>query len=86
VKANQLLQPLFEYSGACSGCGETPYVKLLTQPFGDRAIIANAAGGKPLGKKDLGLHAINYGNVYVATVALGANDAQTIKAFLEGIV
>ena len=260
VKANQLLQPLFEYSGACSGCGETPYVKLLTQLFGDRAIIANAtgcssiyggnlpttpytynkegrgpswnnslfedtaefgfgfrltidkhaelarelvqklsshvggdlasalinadqsdeagiydqrervallrqklsgldsddaknllsiadflvkksvwilggdgwaydigyggldhvlaagrnvnllvldtevysntggqmskstpraavakfaAGGKPLGKKDLGLHAINYGNVYVATAALGANDAQTVKAFLE---
>jgi len=260
VKANQLLQPLFEYSGACSGCGETPYVKLMTQLFGDRAIIANAtgcssiyggnlpttpytynkdgrgpswnnslfedtaefgfgfrltidkhaelarelvqklspqigeelasalinadqsdeagiydqrervallkqkldglhtddvknllsiadylvkksvwivggdgwaydigyggldhvlasgrnvnllvldtevysntggqmskstpraavakfaAGGKPLGKKDLGLHAINYGSVYVATVALGANDAQTVKAFLE---
>jgi pyruvate-ferredoxin/flavodoxin oxidoreductase len=260
VKANQLLQPLFEYSGACSGCGETPYIKLLTQLFGDRAIIANAtgcssiyggnlpttpytfnkegrgpalnnslfednaefgfgfrltidkhselarelvqklsseigeelasalihadqsdeagiydqrervvalrqklagvesedarnllsiadylvkksvwvvggdgwaydigyggldhviasgrnvnllvldtevysntggqmskstpraavakfaAGGKPLGKKDLGLHAINYGSVYVATVAMGANDAQTVKAFLE---
>ncbi len=260
VKANQLLQPLFEYSGACSGCGETPYIKLVTQLFGDRTIIANAtgcssiyggnlpttpytfnkegrgpawnnslfednaefglgfrltmdkhaqlarelvqrlssrigeelasalinseqsdeagiydqrervkaleqklrglddddarnllsiadclvkksvwiiggdgwaydigyggldhvlasgrnvnmlvldtevysntggqmskstpraavakfaAGGKPLGKKDLGLHAMNYGNVYVATVALGANDAQAVKAFLE---
>jgi pyruvate-ferredoxin/flavodoxin oxidoreductase len=260
IKANQLLQPLFEYSGACAGCGETPYVKLLTQLFGDRAIIANAtgcssiyggnlpttpytvnkqgrgpawnnslfednaefglgyrltidkhtemarelvaklgpdigedlssgllnadqsdeagihdqrervaelqkrladlqsaearnllsisdnlvkksvwivggdgwaydigyggldhviasgrnvnilvldtevysntggqaskstpraavakfaAGGKPAGKKDLGMHAINYGNVYVATVALGANDVQTVKAFLE---
>ncbi len=44
VKSNQLLQPLFEYSGACSGCGETPYVKLLTQLFGDRALIANATG------------------------------------------
>ncbi len=44
VKANQLLQPLFEYSGACSGCGETPYIKLLTQLFGDRAVIANATG------------------------------------------
>jgi len=260
IKANQLLQPLFEYSGACSGCGETPYIKLMTQLFGDRAIVANAtgcssiyggnlpttpyaqnkdgrgpawcnslfednaefgfgfrltidkhtelaremvarlrsvigedladallaadqsdetgiydqrervarlkallgsvnsedarnllsvadylvkksvwivggdgwaydigyggldhvlasgsnvnvlvldtevysntggqmskatprgavakfaAGGKPLGKKDLGLHAINYGNVYVATVAMGANDQQTVKAFLE---
>jgi len=260
VKNSQLLQPLFEYSGACSGCGETPYVKLLTQLFGDRTIIANAtgcssiyggnlpttpfalntdgrgpawsnslfednaefgmgfrltidahaqvardlvkklsskigdtlakelleadtsneagiydqrdrvkalkdslisdtsqdalnlvsladylvpkcvwivggdgwaydigyggldhvlasgrnvnvlvldtevysntggqmskstpraavakfaAGGKPLSKKDLGLHAINYGNVYVASIALGANDAQTVKAFLE---
>ena len=44
VKGSQLLQPLFEYSGACSGCGETPYVKLLSQLFGDRAIIANATG------------------------------------------
>jgi pyruvate-ferredoxin/flavodoxin oxidoreductase len=39
-----LLRPLFEYSGACAGCGETPYVKLLSQLFGDRAIIANATG------------------------------------------
>ena len=44
VKGSQLCQPLFEYSGACAGCGETPYVKLLTQLFGDRAIIANATG------------------------------------------
>jgi len=43
-KGSQLLQPLFEYSGACAGCGETPYVKLLTQLFGDRALIANATG------------------------------------------
>jgi pyruvate-ferredoxin/flavodoxin oxidoreductase len=44
VKGSQLFEPLFEYSGACSGCGETPYVKLLTQLFGDRTIIANATG------------------------------------------
>ena len=44
VKNVQLLQPLFEFSGACTGCGETPYIKLLTQLFGDRAIIANATG------------------------------------------
>ncbi len=44
VKGSQLLQPLFEFSGACSGCGETPYVKLITQLFGDRAVIANATG------------------------------------------
>ncbi|NLI00198.1 MAG: pyruvate:ferredoxin (flavodoxin) oxidoreductase [Chthonomonadales bacterium] len=44
IKNIQLLRPLFEYSGACAGCGETPYVKLLTQLFGDRAIIANATG------------------------------------------
>jgi pyruvate-ferredoxin/flavodoxin oxidoreductase len=44
VKGSQLLQPLFEYSGACAGCGETPYIKLLTQLFGDRAIISNATG------------------------------------------
>jgi len=44
VKGSQLLQPLFEFSGCCSGCGETPYVKLVSQLFGDRAIIANATG------------------------------------------
>ena len=44
VKDVQLLQPLFEFSGACSGCGETPYIKLLTQLFGDRLYIANATG------------------------------------------
>ncbi|HET7177330.1 MAG TPA: pyruvate:ferredoxin (flavodoxin) oxidoreductase, partial [Solirubrobacterales bacterium] len=44
AKASQLLQPLFEYSGACAGCGETPYVKLLTQLFGDRLLVANATG------------------------------------------
>jgi pyruvate-ferredoxin/flavodoxin oxidoreductase len=44
VKNSQLLQPLFEFSGACSGCGETPYVKLVTQLFGDRTVVANATG------------------------------------------
>jgi len=44
VKNSQLMRPLFEFSGACAGCGETPYVKLLTQLFGDRTIIANATG------------------------------------------
>lgn len=44
VKGSQLIRPLFEFSGACAGCGETPYVKLLTQLYGDRAIIANATG------------------------------------------
>ena len=44
VKGSQLIQPLFEYSGACAGCGETAYVKLLTQLFGDRAMIGNATG------------------------------------------
>jgi len=44
IKGSQLLTPLFEFSGACAGCGETPYVKLLSQLFGDRAIIANATG------------------------------------------
>ncbi len=44
VKDVQLLQPLFEFSGACAGCGETPYIKLMTQLFGDRALIANATG------------------------------------------
>jgi len=44
VKGSQLFEPLFEYSGACAGCGETPYLKLLTQLFGDRLLIANATG------------------------------------------
>lgn len=44
IKNSQLLQPLFEFSGACSGCGETPYVKLVSQLYGDRAVIANATG------------------------------------------
>jgi len=44
VKDIQLLEPLFEFSGACSGCGQTPYVKLMTQLFGDRAVIGNATG------------------------------------------
>ena len=44
VKGTQFMKPLFEFSGACSGCGETPYIKLLSQLFGDRALIANATG------------------------------------------
>jgi pyruvate-ferredoxin/flavodoxin oxidoreductase len=44
IKGSQVLQPLFEYSGACSGCGETPYIKLITQMFGDRMIVGNATG------------------------------------------
>ncbi|MCK5400359.1 MAG: pyruvate:ferredoxin (flavodoxin) oxidoreductase, partial [Flavobacteriaceae bacterium] len=44
VKGSQFLEPLFEFSGACSGCGETPYIKLLTQLYGDSILIANATG------------------------------------------
>jgi pyruvate-ferredoxin/flavodoxin oxidoreductase len=44
VKGSQFLEPLFEFSGACSGCGETPYIKLLTQLYGDTMVIANATG------------------------------------------
>jgi pyruvate-ferredoxin/flavodoxin oxidoreductase len=44
VKGSQIFQPLFEFSGACTGCGETPYVKLVSQLFGDRTVIANATG------------------------------------------
>ena len=44
VKGSQFMKPLFEFSGACAGCGETPYVKLVTQLFGDRMIVANATG------------------------------------------
>ncbi len=44
IKESQFLEPLFEFSGACAGCGETPYVKLVSQLFGDRSVIANATG------------------------------------------
>ena len=44
VRGTQFLEPLFEFSGACAGCGETPYLKLLSQLFGDRLMIANATG------------------------------------------
>lgn len=44
IRTSQLITPLFEYSGACAGCGETPYIKLLTQLYGDRLLIANATG------------------------------------------
>jgi pyruvate-ferredoxin/flavodoxin oxidoreductase len=44
VKGSQLMLPLFEYSGACAGCGETPYLKLISQMFGDRMVVANATG------------------------------------------
>ena len=44
VKSTQFAEPLFEYSGACAGCGETPYLKLMTQMFGDRLVLANATG------------------------------------------
>ena len=44
LKGSQFLTPLFEYSGACAGCGETPYIKLMTQLFGDRVLVANATG------------------------------------------
>ena len=44
IKGSQLMRPLFEFSGACAGCGETPYVKLVTQLFGDRMLVANATG------------------------------------------
>ena len=44
IKNSQLLQPLFEFSGACGGCGETPYLKLVTQLFGDHTMVANATG------------------------------------------
>ena len=44
VKGSQFEQPLLEFSGACAGCGETPYAKLITQLFGDRMMVANATG------------------------------------------
>jgi pyruvate-ferredoxin/flavodoxin oxidoreductase len=44
IMGSQMLEPLFEFSGACAGCGETPYLKLLSQLYGDRVLVANATG------------------------------------------
>ena len=44
IRSMQVLRPLFEFSGACAGCGETPYVKMLSQLFGNRLVVANATG------------------------------------------
>ncbi|MFP1495951.1 hypothetical protein ACLB1Q_06425 [Escherichia coli] len=58
IRTSQLITPLFEYSGACSGCGETPYIKLLTQLYGDRMLIANATGCSSIYGGNLPLHRI----------------------------
>ncbi|HLO28343.1 MAG TPA: pyruvate:ferredoxin (flavodoxin) oxidoreductase, partial [Anaerolineales bacterium] len=63
IKNSQLLRPLFEFSGACAGCGETPYVKLVSQLFGERSIIANATG----------CSSIYGGNLPTTPWAVGAN-------------
>jgi len=61
VRGMQFLEPLFEFSSACAGCGETPYLRLITQLFGDCLMVANATGclsifgGKNIAKKDLAL-------------------------------
>ena len=68
VKGSQLLLPLFEYSGACAGCGETAYVKLLTQFFGDRMLIANATG----------CSSIYGGNLPTTPYAVDANGPRTL--------
>ena len=59
VKGPQFLQPLFEYSGACAGCGETPYLKLATQLFGDRMLMANATGCSSIYGGNLPTHAVH---------------------------
>jgi pyruvate-ferredoxin/flavodoxin oxidoreductase len=56
VKGSQLLRPLFEYNGACAGCGETPYIRLLTQLFGDRALVSNATGCSSIYSGNLPTH------------------------------
>jgi pyruvate-ferredoxin/flavodoxin oxidoreductase len=56
VKGSQLLRPLFEYNGACAGCGETPYVRLLSQLFGERALISNATGCSSIYSGNLPTH------------------------------
>ena len=59
VRGVQFLEPLFEFSGACAGCGETPYLKLLTQFFGDRMLIANATGCSSIYGGNLPVHAVD---------------------------
>ena len=59
VKGSQVLEPLFEFSGACAGCGETPYLKLVSQLFGDRMIVANATGCSSIYGGNLPDHALD---------------------------
>ena len=111
-KNSQFATPLFEFSGACSGCGETPYVKLISQLFGDRQMVANATGcssiysgsipSTPYTTNEkgqdpawanslfedfcefgLGMIATTYGYVYVAQIAMGADQSQCLKAIRE---
>jgi pyruvate-ferredoxin/flavodoxin oxidoreductase len=58
VKDSQLMRPLFEFSGACAGCGETPYVRLLSQLFGDRMLVANATGCSSIYGGNMPTHAL----------------------------
>lgn len=91
VKGSQFVKPLFEYSGACLGCGETPYIKLLTQLFGDRLIIANATGCSsiyggnlpttPYAKRDDGRGPAWSNSLFEDTAEFGLGMRQTMDRF-----
>ena len=70
LKGSQFQQPLLEFSGACAGCGETPYVKLLTQLFGERMVVANATAAAPFGVLRSPVNP--YRPIKTVTVPLGA--------------
>ncbi|ODS33573.1 MAG: pyruvate:ferredoxin oxidoreductase [Candidatus Scalindua rubra] len=91
VKGSQFVKPLFEYNGACLGCGETPYIKLLTQLFGDRLIIANATGCSsiyggnlpttPYTKRDDGRGPAWSNSLFEDTAEFGLGMRQTVDKF-----
>ncbi|MBN1426459.1 pyruvate:ferredoxin (flavodoxin) oxidoreductase [Candidatus Fermentibacteria bacterium] len=93
IIGSQLVRPLFEFSGACAGCGETPYVKLLTQLFGDRAVIANATGCSsiyggnlpttPYAKRDDGLGPAWTNSLFEDAAEVGLGFRLTMDKFHE---
>ena len=91
VRSSQLLQPLFEFSGACAGCGETPYVKLLTQLFGDRLLIValhdlEHPGHLLDGDRERGVEAFGGCGDGGGPVALGGREARTVDRHDRGLV
>jgi pyruvate-ferredoxin/flavodoxin oxidoreductase len=87
LRSQQVMQPLFEFSGACAGCGETPYVKMLTQLFGDRLIIANATGCSSIygGNLPTTPYAVNAAGRGPGLVQLAVRRQRRVRTGLPGL-